>query len=528
MLGSPAKKGLLIAAVIIAVIALLATVLNLVFFTNKPDSYSETNPLTGKAVVPSDLRKYYEQKISWQPCASLSEDQKDTHDYECAKVKVPLDYKNPNGESIDIALRTVNPGHGKLGSLFINPGGPGGSGQEFLSSIFRLVDSKVQENFDIVGFDPRGVGESAPIQCLNDKEKDEVRAFSSDAKGAQAITVIKQQAKEYAQKCQAKNGERLKFMDSESSSRDLDILRAAVGDEKLSYLGYSYGTFLGTLYAKNFPDNVGRMVLDGVLAVSYNYDQVIDAQAKGFEESLTHWVQWCVKNSKNCPFTSVKGGIAKIKELNKQALQRPFPTNDSARPLTSALYEAALVNCMYSENLYPVLAQAMTALIKQDNGAPLLSIADVFADREADGHYKNNSYDAFMAINSMDYPLVGTSVEWDKETKRLEETYPILGEQMSNGQYAMEEWPYPATTQRKALPALQGVAPILIIGNTHDPATPFKMAQTLHKQLPNSRLISWDSWNHTAYGRGSSCVDELVNKYFLSGKLPTKNLECGK
>lgn len=529
MLSRPAKRGLLLVVVIIAVIAVLATLIDLVFFAHRPSVDSQNNPLTGKAAVPENLKKYYEQKVSWQPCESLAEvGEADTNLYKCAKVKVPLDYANPQGESIEIALRTVNPGHGKLGKLFINPGGPGGSGQEFLSSALKMIDLEVQNNFDIIGFDPRGVGASAPIRCLTDKEQDDWRAYSIDPARADAISLIKKQAKEYAQKCQSKNGERLKFVDSESASRDLDILRAAVGDQKLSYLGYSYGSLLGALYAKNFPNNVGRMVLDGILPVSYSYEQVIDAQAKGFEESLRHWVRWCVKEGKKCPFKNVEEGLAKIKSLNKEALQKPFPTNNPARPLTSSLYSSALVNCMYSESLFPALEQGLALLISDNNGSALLNISDLFADRKLDGKYKNNSYDAFMAINSMDYPLTGTAAEWDRETKRLAAAYPIMGEQMGNGQYAMEEWPYPATTKRKALPPLNGIAPILLIGNLHDPATPFKMAQTLHKQLPNSRLISWDSWNHTGYGRGSTCVDSAVNDYLLYGTMPAKNLECGK
>ena len=243
---------------------------------------STPNPEIASA-APAELRSYYTQKADWTACEA---------DFQCAKIKVPLDYSKPDGDSIEIAaIRLPTKGASK-GSLLINPGGPGGSGYDFVKDAGAThFSEKLRANFDIVGFDPRGVKRSAPVTCLTDQERDASRAkiYDLDTDAGLAETLADNQV--IAAKCEEKTGPVLGELDTESSAKDLDILRAALNDTKLNYMGFSYGTFLGSTYASLFPDNVGAMVLDGAMDPSLSYEELTSGQAKAFEKALRAYVE---------------------------------------------------------------------------------------------------------------------------------------------------------------------------------------------------------------------------------------------
>ncbi|WP_083378391.1 alpha/beta hydrolase [Varibaculum massiliense] len=485
-----------------------------------PSASSRTNSLAGEdAAIPAGLESYYQQKISWVPCA-----EDELKDYQCGQVKVPLDYADPKKEDIELALARSQASGKKLGSLLINPGGPGGSGVDLLGNSADMFSDQVFSAFDVVGFDPRGVSRSHPIECTTDAQKDESLAESLDLGTAAGRERSIADMKEFAQRCQEKSGDLARYLDTVSTARDLDILRAVLGDKKLSYLGYSYGSFLGITYAQLFPKNVGRLVLDGILDGSYSFGQVSLAQAKGFEEAFGNFASWCVREGKNCPWKTKETGLKHLKEFFAAADASPIPTEDASRPLNGALAFGAAIGMLYYETLYPSLLEGLQAAFKGD-GTPLLQVSDLFNDRGSDGKFKDNSQDAFMAINGADYPVQGDKKEWDQRGKKILRDFPIMGSSMAYGEYALQEWPWPSAAKREKV-KIEGAQPILLLGNTGDPATPYEMARSVHKQIPNSRLLTWKSYSHTAYGLGSDCVQDTVDKYLVGGVLPDSDVTC--
>lgn len=515
------KLSMLLATVFASCLALSACSVGGKADTRVPPSVSsKTNSLTGKAAaIPPGLENYYQQKVSWVPC-----EENDLKDYQCARVKVPLDYNDTQKEDIELALARSRASGKRLGSLLINPGGPGGSGVDLLKNSEDMFSEQVFSTFDVVGFDPRGVSRSHPIECTTDAQKDESLAESLDLGTVAGRETSIADMKEFAQRCQEKNADLARYLDTVSAARDLDILRAVLGDKKLSYLGYSYGSFLGETYAQLFPKNVGRLVLDGILDGSYSYGEVSLAQAKGFEAAFSNFAAWCAREGKDCPWDTTAAGMKRLQRFFKAADASPIPTKDSARPLNGALAFGAAVGMLYYETLYPSLLEGLQAALKGD-GVPLLKISDLFNQRGADGRFENNALDAFIAINGADYPVEGTQKEWDQRGQKLVRDFPLMGSSMAYGEYALAAWPWESTAKREKV-KIVGAQPILLVGNTHDPATPYEMAKSVHRQIPNSRLLTWESYSHTAYGLGSDCVQETVDKYLVGGVLPDSDVTC--
>ena len=485
-----------------------------------PAASSTTNSLAGEgAAIPAGLENYYQQKVSWSKC-----EESDFKDYQCAKVKVPLDYSATQKTDIELALARSRASGKRLGSLLINPGGPGGSGVDLLKNSEDMFSDEVFSSFDVVGFDPRGVSRSHPIECTTNAQKDESLAESVDLATAAGRERSVADMKEFAQDCKEKNGDLARYLDTVSVARDLDILRAVLGDKKLSYLGYSYGSFLGITYAQLFPKNVGRLVLDGILDGSYSYGEVSLAQAKGFEAAFANFASWCAREGKDCPWDTKEAGLKRLKQFFTAADASPIPTKDSSRSLNGAIAFGAAVGMLYYETLYPSLLEGLKAALKGD-GAPLLKISDLFNQRGADGRFKNNALDAFIAINGADYPVQGSQKEWDRRGQRLVRDFPLMGSSMAYGEYALAAWPWVSSAKREKV-KIAGAQPILLVGNTNDPATPYEMAQSVRRQIPNSRLLTWKSYSHTAYGLGSDCVQETVDKYLVGGVLPDSDVTC--
>ena len=484
------KLSMLLATVFTSCLALSACSIGGKADTQVPPSVSsKTNSLTGKAAtIPPGLENYYQQKVSWVPC-----EENDLKDYQCARVKVPLDYNDTQKEDIELALARSRASGKRLGSLLINPGGPGGSGVDLLKNSEEMFSEQVFSTFDVVGFDPRGVSRSHPIECTTDAQKDESLAESLDLGTAAGRETSITDMKEFAQRCQEKNADLARYLDTVSAARDLDILRAVLGDKKLSYLGYSYG-------------------------------EVSLAQAKGFEAAFSNFAAWCAREGKDCPWDTTAAGMKRLQRFFKAADASPIPTKDSARPLNGALAFGAAVGMLYYETLYPSLLEGLQAALKGD-GAPLLKISDLFNQRGADGRFENNALDAFIAINGADYPVEGTQKEWDQRGQKLVRDFPLMGSSMAYGEYALAAWPWESTAKREKV-KIVGAQPILLVGNTHDPATPYEMAKSVHWQIPNSRLLTWESYSHTAYGLGSDCVQETVDKYLVGGVLPDSDVTC--
>ncbi|WP_159717679.1 alpha/beta hydrolase [Actinomyces marmotae] len=498
------------------------------------------------ASVPAGLESFYSQAVEWYPCkkdAGMTERSGDMGPgtMSCARVKVPLDYGNPGGETIQIAMKKRSASADTAtGALFINPGGPGGSGVDILPQITSTQFSKdLVTAYDVIGFDPRGVGESTAIDCLTDAELDAERSgtespsLPDDATGEQKRAAVAEETTEREAKCRAKTrpAALLDHVDTVSAAKDLDILRAVTGNSALTYFGYSYGTFLGATYADLFPGNVGRFVLDGAVDPSISGGQVALGQAKGFENALRAYVESCQSGS-DCPLTgSVDDGVKQIQDFLTSLESGPIRTSDANRPLTRSLATSGIMVPLYQSEAWPQLSIALSrAMGKTTNdgkpdGAILLYFADLAAQRGNDGTYSGNGSEAIGAINCADFPVMGDAASWDQEAAEIKKASPTFGDGLQYTDVACQAWGHPSGNERKAIHA-SGANPILVIGTTGDPATPYEWSQSLADQLDSGQLLTWKGHGHTAYGRAGKCVTTAVDEYLLKGTMPAEGLTC--
>ena len=475
---------------------------------------------TPKGDVPKGLEKFYRQKVSWAPC-------KDDAKMQCANVKVPLDYKKPGGRAITVAMAKLPAKGGKpIGSLFINPGGPGESGIDMVSRADKTFSKDVLDKYDIIGFDPRGVGSSTPVDCIDNREMAKVLDSDFDMETEAGRKARKAQARQIAKGCKEKSGELLAHVGTESAARDMDVLRGLVGDEKLNYLGLSYGTSLGGMYADLFPKKVGRMVLDGAANPQQSFLPSTYTQMLSFEKSFERYAEWCVKAG-NCPLgSSVDAAKKKMRALLDQAHATPFKTSDPNRSLNQAMLHSAVINLLYEDRAWSVFNQAFDQLIKQNDGSLFLKVFDAASSREGDEN-KGNRAEAYWAINCADYAQE-SEADYLKYAKKLKREAPAIGPFSAEDTiafYMCAELPH----HPKANPGpyrAKGSAPIVVIGTRHDPATPYHWAQALHKTLENSVLLTWEGDGHLAYRRAGSCIKAPVDKYLLTGEVPKDGLVC--
>ncbi|MGO4189244.1 alpha/beta hydrolase [Pseudarthrobacter sp. TAF60_1] len=484
---------------------------------NKPDE----KPATGKAdpsivaSAPAGLDSFYSQEVVWEPCEN---------GFQCAKVTVPMDYANPGGAKIQLAaLRAPSTGK-KAGSLLVNPGGPGGSGYDFVRDAAGTHFSQsVRANYDLVGFDPRGVKRSAPVKCMTDEERDAARAKIYDLETDAGLAAALADNKAIAEQCAAQTGPSLGHIDTVSAAKDLDILRAVVNDTKLNYLGFSYGTFLGSTYASLFPNNVGRMVLDGALDPSISNEELTMGQAVAFEKAIRSYVANCLQTA-GCPLKgNVDTGVQQIRDLITAVQNRPWQAKDG-RMVNATMLVSGLITPLYNDQSWPALTQALEAALRGD-ASLMLRLADLGADRGADGKYTSNSTFAFSAINCLDYPMVSDTASMRAEDQRLRQASPTLGYYFAYGGTNCVDWPY-KNVRTPAPVEYTGQSPIVVIGTTGDPATPVEWAASLRKQLGNASLMTWQGEGHTAYGRANSCLEDAVDSYLVDGKVPADNTVC--
>lgn len=453
----------------------------------------------------------------------LSTDRRQHLRVECARIPVPLDYTRPNGRTIDIQLlrlgddRDTKP----VGQLLVNPGGPGGSGVNLAAGLAGRLSDAVFSRFDIVGFDPRGVGLSTPISCLTTAQKDRLNAAAPNPLTAAGRAEAKANAKEFADACNSKYGTDLADYNTEATARDIDRIRQAVGDSKLNWLGFSYGTELGAAYAHLFPRNIRVMVLDGAVDPLTDGITAFANQLQGFEGAFDQFAAWCVKNAPCSSLGNARQAVAKVAAA---AAKSPLHSsaNGETRTATTSIVYTAVLSALYSQSDWPVLANA---LIQGERGdaAGLFTLADQYNERSG-GQYTNLAEaNTTIGCNDSkpgptDAEITATAVAWQKR-------FPIFGLWSAPSLYTCQQWqpdrtPVPLPTARNSS------AKILVIGNLHDPATPYQGAVDLTKTLGNAQLLSWDGEGHTSYLQGSSCIDGYVNAYLVSGTLPPPGKVC--
>jgi len=446
---------------------------------------------------------------------------------QCANVKVPLDYKKPGGKAITVAMAKLPAKGGKpIGSLFVNPGGPGSSGILMLSYVDRAFSKDVMDKYDIIGFDPRGVGSSTPVDCIDDREMAKVLDSDFDMETEAGRRAQKAQAKKIAEGCKKKSGELLAHVGTESAARDMDVLRGLVGDEKLNYLGFSYGTQLGGAYADLFPKKVGRMVLDGAANPQQSFLPSTYTQMLSFEKSFERYAERCVKAG-NCSLgSSVDAAKKKMRALLDQAHATPFKTSDPNRPLNRSMLHSTVIRLLYEDRTWSVFNQAFDQLIRQNDGSLFLKLFDASTGRDGD-EVSSSRTEAYWAINCADYARE-SEADYLKYAKKLKREAPAIGAfsaQDTVAFYMCAELPHHPKSNPGPYRA-KGSAPIVVIGTRHDPATPYHWTQALHKTLENSVLLTWEGEGHAAYATAGSCIQSPVDKYLLTGEVPKDGLVC--
>ncbi|MCP2049700.1 UNVERIFIED_ORG: pimeloyl-ACP methyl ester carboxylesterase [Paenarthrobacter nicotinovorans] len=481
--------------------------------TAKP-STSTVDPSIA-ASAPKGLEKFYSQSVEWSSCGD---------GLQCGKVRVPMDYAQPGSEEITLAAIKLPSTGDKKGSILVNPGGPGGSGVDFIKDAGTThFTEKLRANYDVVGFDPRGVKDSAPVKCMTDAERDAAREKVFRKNTDEGLAAAIAFNKSFAEQCAQQTGPVLGHIDTVSAAKDLDILRAVVNDAKLNYLGFSYGTFLGSTYASLFPDNVGHLVLDGAVDPSISNEELTAGQAKAFEKAIHTYVASCQKQNQ-CPMSgSVENGVQEIRDLISAVDENPQTAKDG-RLVTGNDFVNGLILPLYNDQSWPALTQALDSAFSGDV-SQMMRLADLGADREPNGTYSSNSAFAFQAINCLDYPMVMDTAGMRAEEARLIQDSPTFGAFFAYGGVNCKDWPYP-NTRTPAPVKYSGEAPIVVVGTTGDPATPLEWSQSLRKQLENASLVTWQGEGHTAYGRSNSCVSSAVDDYFVDGKLPQDGLTC--
>ena len=531
-----------IAAAAVAILAVVAIILAIVGYygIQRFKTPAPTKTATASSapidVQDGDIQAYYNQGITWGKCAQGTFDSyrginsSDPNEYQCAFLKAPLDWDNPDGDQITLALAIHRSGAKDAPALFINPGGPGGpvvSALPYYSA--QGLGESVVKAYDIVALDPRGVGDSTPVFCMTDEEKDEYNAGAEtdgvDDSPQSAIAEAEEGSRDLADGCRDHSGSIFEHIDTVSAARDFDMVRAVNGQDKLNLLGYSCGTFLGATYAGLFPERVGRFVLDGALDPTLSVNEVSALQMRGLDASLQHWISDCATQS-SCPMgRNLQEGIETVRSFLDALEESPMRTNDPNRPLTENLAVTALTGAMYNTQWWPQLTQAFGMAWQKNDGSGLLAIADTLNSRNPDGTYQDNSFDAINAINNLDYSPEGTIEQWAAQVETLKNELPILGKYVGYPSAGLEAWPTKHAPRSRI--TAQGADPIVVIGTTNDPATPYSMAQGLSGQLASGVLVTVEGWNHTAYRRGANqCVTRAVEDYFVKGTVPTDGLMC--
>jgi len=468
--------------------------------------------------VPAELAPYYHQVLRWSGCGD---------GMQCTTATAPLDWADPAGETIELALiRQPATGGDARGSLLVNPGGPGGSGVDFIrDSIDFATSEKLQREFDVVGFDPRGVGASTPVVCTADDAglDDYLYGITPGEHGSDAwIAASRQRNAAFGQGCLEHTGPLLGHIDTVSAARDLDLLRAVLGDDTLSYLGYSYGTYLGARYAELFPEKAGRLVLDGAIDPAASEFDVTLTQARGFESALTAYLDDCLARE-DCPFTgSTDAARARIATLLHELDAHPLP-GDDRRLLGSGTMFSAIILPLYNEGNWSYLDDLFAEVLAGGTDTAFF-LADVYNDRGADGSYSSNGSEAFLAINCLDYPSDGEVATMRAEAAELEREAPVFGPWMAYGGTLCPEWPFLSSVERGPITA-PGSPDILVVGTTNDPATPYVWAEALASQLENGHLVTHRGEGHTAYGE-SACVTDVVDAFLVDGRVPASDPMC--
>ncbi|MGW6509052.1 alpha/beta hydrolase, partial [Streptomyces niveus] len=488
---------------------------------------------TDTTAAPQNLTS---QKLDWKACPTPSAAEgggtapsplPGGTKWECASMAAPLDYAKPKGATIELALiraKTSDPGK-RIGSLVFNFGGPGGSGVTGLPSFGNDYD-KLRTRYDLVSFDPRGVGRSDPVECKDDKQLDSYYATDMTPDDAAEEKSYVNGLKWYAGGCEQKSGKALPHVGTVNAARDMELMRQVLGDDKLNYFGISYGTELGGVYAHLYPKSVGRAVFDAVVDPNQSSEQGSLGQAKGFQLALTNFAKDCVSRGDACklPGSTPKEIENFVVQLLDQLDKKPI-AGLGDRKLTETQATNGIAQTLYSKEYWPLLEQGLDEA-DGGSGALLLVLSDAMNGRNEKGQYSNIQA-ANAAVNCVDSKQRYTLAQTKAKLPEFRKVSPVFGDFLGWGLLGCSEWPVPGEWEKPDVSA-PGAAPILVIGNTGDPATPYEGAQAMAKALGDGVGVelTYEGQGHGAYNAGSACVQNAVNGYLLDGKVPKAGTVC--
>jgi pimeloyl-ACP methyl ester carboxylesterase len=454
--------------------------------------------------------------VQWTPCGDL----------QCGSVTVPLDYADPDGSAIQIAVAR-HPAEDpslRIGSLVINPGGPGTSGIDDLPNELSVLTPDLLERFDIVSFDPRGVDRSSPVSCSAPPSAGSGSGSTGAGGGSidpVPITAAERRAlllndQEFARQCQQYSAAILPYVGTVDTARDLDRIRQALGDTQLTFMGNSYGTLLGATYAELFPTHIRAMVLDSAIDPSLSTTAYAAGQAESLESEFTAFASWCAADT-DCPWRPAGDPTTALLSLIRASQSRPLTVASGGTAGPGQLYDT-LLSGLESQSSWPTLAAAL-AQAETGNGAPAATIT---------GGYQNggssNGADAEQAIDCLDHPVGHNISSYPGLADQLARSAPVFGPLLAWALLACAVWPVPATRQPAPV-SDPGAPPVLVVGTTGDPVTPYQWSVDLAKELTGGVLLTWQGRSHVAYFY-SPCVREIVQAYLMAGTLPAPGTTC--
>jgi len=452
----------------------------------------------------SGLARYQQQELRWQSCGN---------GLTCTAVLAPLDYAKPDGTAITLAMvRRAATSEPRLGTLFINPGGPGGSGTSYVG----YFNPAGLEAYDILGWDPRGVGYSTPVTCMGPAELDRFYAMDGSPDDRAEERARNEAVQGFGRSCLERSGSLLQHVSTVETVKDLELLRGLVGDEKINFFGSSYGTRIGSLYAELYPERVGRMVLDGSVNISGS-DAI--TQAEGFERALNNFASWCAE--RRCRLGDSRSAVlARVKSYLEELDQAPLRVGD--RTLTQQLGVEGVFYSMYGgEGSWERLRDALVAAIFDRDGRALLALGDRSNFRRDDGSYDQINY-SFPAVRCLDSQDVSVR-EMERRYARISKVAPVLG-RLGGADLTCVLWPVAPAPPPPSVDEA-GAGPIVVIGTTGDPATPYEYAVDMADRLQSGVLITFEGEGHLAYGK-SECVQRLVRDYLARDRVPPDRSRC--
>ena len=442
------------------------------------------------------------EPIEWDDCGAV----------ECATLDVPLDYDDPDGDQIELyVIRTPASGE-RIGALFVNPGGPGASAAEYAELLPHVLPEGITEHFDIVGLDPRGVGGSTPITCgMAPAELYGVDPTFEDAADEAAYLDV---SEDYVADCGAKHGDLLPHLGTPDVARDMDAVRAAMGDEQLSYLGYSYGTVIGQVYADLFPDRVRSMVLDGIVELGPTGLESADEQAAGFETALARFAQYCDAAEGCGTAGNTLQAVEEVFRLSEEPGGIPFYGDDRAVGPGEA--NLGISYALYAQSLWRTLGDALADALDGDGGG-LLELAE--------GYHDIGAFEIYFAVNCLDFAWpVGDADAVFSQGKATANASPHFGEALVNDYVRCTMWPTPPVPLEPV--SAPGTPPILVVSTTGDPATPYESGVAVAERLETGVLVTNEGDGHGVVGNGKACIDDLVAEYLVDGVVPEDGYTC--